>query len=72
MKQYSVPAGSKEVLRDGVHFADARSHEEASTIATAMNEQLATMVVELGQCSTCKGVGAHEPNCVDRPARITS
>lgn len=67
MRQYT--SAGKEVLRDGVHFADARSPEEASQIAVAMNEQLASIIVELGECPTCKGVGAHEPNCVDRPAQ---
>lgn len=67
MKQYT--SAGKEVLRDGAHFADARSIGEAVEIATAMNERLAAIVVELVECPTCKGVGAHEPNCVDRPKK---
>lgn len=65
MKQYT--SCGKQVLRDGAHFADAVNVEEASQIAHAMNEGLARVIVELGECPTCKGVGGHQPNCVDRP-----
>jgi hypothetical protein len=65
MKQYT--STGKQVLRDGLHFADAVNVEEAAQIAHAMNEGLARVIVELGECRTCKGVGGHQPNCVDRP-----
>jgi hypothetical protein len=66
MNVYSSTPGSKQVMRNGAHFADACSPEEANEIAAAMNAGLATILIELGQCPTCKGVGAHEPNCGDK------
>lgn len=64
MNRYT--SAGKEVLRDGSHFADACSPDDAATIATAMNAGLADVSIELRECPTCKRLGAHEAECVER------
>lgn len=61
-------ACGKEVLKDGLHFADTNDPASALYTANALNAYVGSVDVP---CDICKLINAHVPTCENRARGAT-